>query len=121
MNWEYDRGGRDTLFYVDGRVYRAGARSTRCFRDIQSQFSEADALATAMKAISLMPEVDRRFPRDEVPRPQMKADEEPVIVVALLLAGGLDSELATRVADTIYTKADGSTQLASHGFRPPSG
>lgn len=120
MNWEHDRGGRDTLFYVEGRVYRAGARSTRCFRDIQGQFSEADALATARKAINLMPEVEKSFPPGDVPRPQLKREEEPVIVAAFLLAGGLTPEQARKLADSIYSKADGSVELSAHGFRPPS-
>ena len=90
MNWEHDRGGRDTLFHFEGRTYRAGARSTRCFRDIQSQYSEAEAVATARKAISLMPQIETDFPRGEVPRPQLGPDEEePVIVAAFLVAGGL--------------------------------
>jgi hypothetical protein len=62
---------------VEGHVYRAGARSTRCFHDIRNQFSEADALATALRAISLMPEVEKIFP--DAPRPQLKQEEEPVV------------------------------------------
>jgi hypothetical protein len=118
MNWEHDRGGRDTLFYCEGHVYRAGARSTRCFHDIRNQFSEADALATALRAISLMPEVEKIFP--DAPRPQLKQGEEPVIVAAFLLAGGLTPDQARKLADFVYSKADGSAELSTHGFRPPS-
>ena len=118
MNWEHDRGGRDTLFHFEGRMYRAGARSTRCFRDIQSQFSETEAVATARKAISLMPQIEKDFPRGEVPRPQLRPDEEPVIVAAFLLAGGLTPEQARKLADSVYSKADGSRRAV--GTRVPA-
>jgi len=86
ITFEHDRGGRDTVFRLpSGAIACTGAAGTRCFRDITAQFSERDA--TAERAITLMPDIDRETPG--IRRPQTSKDEIAVVTESFLVAGGL--------------------------------
>jgi hypothetical protein len=116
----HDRGGRDTVFHfpsVAGAV-RTGAAGTRCFRDIASQFSEAEAVATAERAVALMSEVDRVTPGTR--RPQVRADETALVTEAFLVAGGVSHERAHELGQRVYRSGKAATlDLRAAGFRPP--
>ena len=120
ITFTHDRGGRDTVFRLaNGQVWRTGAAGTRCFRDISSQFSEREALATAERAIALMPEVDRESSR--VRGPQLATGETPVIVEAFLVAGSLSHHHARELGKVYRSGKAATVALKSEGFRPPSG
>jgi hypothetical protein len=121
ITFSHDRGGRDTIFTLhSGEVWRTGAAGTRCFRDISAQFSESDAVATAERAIPLMPEVDRITPG--IRRPQVGKDENALVTEAFLVAGGLSHEYAHELGQRVYRSGKGATvDLRSVGFRPPPG
>jgi hypothetical protein len=120
VTFQQDRGGRDLVFQIDGDVFRMGAASTRCFRDIELQFSAADALATAASAVSLMHEVRRRWP--QVRGPQVKDEERELLGEALLLAGGVEPDDAEELCrDGNYRGNPRATfDLRRYGFRPPT-
>lgn len=120
ITFTHDRGGRDTVFRLEnGQVWRTGAAGTRCFRDITAQFSERDALATAERAIALMPEVDRITPG--IRRPQVGKGENALVTEAFLVAGGLSHDRAHELAQRVYRGGKNATvDLGSAGFRPPS-
>jgi hypothetical protein len=121
ITFEHDRGGRDTVFTLNhGQRARTGAAGTRCFRDISAQFSEHEALATAVRAIALMPEIDRETPG--IRRPQVSKGEIALVTEAFLVAGGLSHKRAHELGQRVYRSGKGATvNLASEGFRPPSG
>jgi hypothetical protein len=114
-----DRAGRDLVFHIDGRPYRAGAASTRCFRDIERQFSHAEALATAQAALDQMPEARRRWP--DVRGPQLVNGEAELLGEALLLAGGVDpADIEFLCSEGNYrSNARASFELRRYGFTPP--
>jgi hypothetical protein len=119
VTYTADRGGRDLLFRIDGRLWRAGAASTRCFRDIERQFSPELALATAKVAAGLMPDVRARWPH--VRAPVLSAGESELLGEAMLLAGGVhprDVENLCREGN--YRSNPRATfDLRQFGFRPP--
>jgi hypothetical protein len=118
--FQEDRGGRDLVFRIDGVVFRMGAASTRCFRDIESQFTSAEALATAASAVGLMPEVRRRWP--DVRGPQLKSEEQELLGEALLLAGGVaPNDVEELCREGNYRGNPRATfDLRAYGFRPPA-
>jgi hypothetical protein len=121
ITFTHDRGGRDTVFtFATGQVARTGAAGTRCFRDIAAQFSEEQALATAERAIALMPEVDATTPG--IRRPQVGKNEIAVVTEAFLVAGGLSQKRAHELGQRVYRSGKSATaDLRSEGFRPPRG
>ena len=120
ITFTHQSGGRDTVFEspsIAGPV-RTGAAGTRCFRDIAAQFSEREALATAERAIGLMPEVDARTP--DIRRPRVAKGETALVTEAFLVAGGLSHERAHELGQRVYRSGKGATvDLRSVGFRPP--
>jgi hypothetical protein len=120
VTYTTDRGGRDIVFTVGGRRYRAGAATARCFRDIESQFSRDAALATVAAAIPLQERVRRRWPSAR--GPALRAGEAEVLGEALLLAGGVSEGAAERLCrmnDGYRNNPSASFPLRDYGFRPP--
>jgi hypothetical protein len=87
-----------TLFVLDGMNARAGGAGTKRFREELSN-GHPDPQDLVRRAIALMPEVRRRWPWPDVPRPAgLRDDEREVTVEALLLAAGHEASEVPRLA-----------------------
>ena len=118
ITYEPDRAGRDMVFKPDGVMFRTGAAGTRCFRDIADQLSPDAVLATAMRAVEVMPEVELR--RRGYRKPVRKLGEVAVVVEALLVAGGLSVSKAYEISQDRYrNRRAASVELGPLGFAPP--
>ena len=87
-----------TLFVLDGMNARAGGAGTKRFRE-ELDNGHPDPEDLVRRAIALMPEVRRRWPWPDVPRPTgLRDDEREVTVEALLLAAGHEASEVPRLA-----------------------
>jgi hypothetical protein len=119
VTYTYERDGRDMVFCVDGHEFRAGAATTRCFRDIQSQFFPDEALATVEAAVRLQRRARKKWPDARGPR--LKAGEHAVLGEALLLAGGVPEDKVEELCrgGGYRNNGAGSYWLRDYGFNPP--
>jgi hypothetical protein len=102
MDWySFEKHGRIevTVFDFEDVHARTGAKGTRFFRD---QFDRhPDPKKLVREALRRMPEVRRRWPRKEWPQPYgLRADEDEIVLPALLLAAERPDDEVERVVKT---------------------
>jgi hypothetical protein len=104
MSWyRFERHGRAevTVFDLGGVRARTGAKGTRRFRQ-ELAAGEAPARRLVDEALRRMPEVRRRWPWKDWPRPAGydPAEEHEIVLPAFLLAAGESVESVDGVVRT---------------------
>ncbi len=94
--FETDRRAEVTLFTVDRRQARAGAKATRFFK--KHVAARTDAKSIVLDALDRMPNIRARWPHAVWPKPTgLEAPEDELVLPALMLAAGRSEEEVERI------------------------